>query len=301
MTTPHTYIKAEVNGSLTELFFNDKEIFGLLIQNHQIISDNNVFNFYDWIHNLTIKVDTEKGIISLHNNYYNSIEESVEFLNVSNLSSNDLVINVKKCVIVWSVLGMNSSILQSKYDGSHQRVLYSRSRQAKHLTIDYHSDRYYFVDITDYSLYSIDFDGSNELFYMKSYSLFNAINGLSVASNSLYISNYYLVYKIPHINSMVAVAEVLFETYDHNQELYPEFYKVNATVIRREEFTSVFISEVWSHFEDLCHYDPEVLTKNKQFDPKEHDNTSSKTNVFVIINLILLNTFVCMMLLSMFM
>ena len=252
MTTPHTFIKAELNGSLTEIYPNDYERFDLLNQNHQIIYYNNVFHFHDWVHNLTIQVDTENEIITLHKNYYSIAEESVKFTNVSNLSTVDLVINVKKCVIVWSYLGFDPSLIQSNYDGSEQTVLYSHSRQAQHLTIDYHSNRYYFVDITDFSLYSIDFDGSNEIFLMKSYSLFNAINGLSVASNALYLSTDYLVYKVPDINSKISVAEVLFEIYDHKQDLKPEFFKVNATVIKREEFTSIFVINVMPEFEDRC-------------------------------------------------
>ena len=253
--TPHTYITAQFNGSLTEIFINNMERLDLLNQNHQIIHYNNVFHFYDWIHNLTIKVDTENKYISLSNNYYTFAGESIKFLKVSNLSTNDLVINVKKCVIVWSVLGINSSILQSNYDGSEQTVLYSRSRQTQHITIDYNSDRYYFVDITDFSLYSIDFDGSNELFLMKSYSLFNAITGLSIASNRLYIYNRYLVYKVPYIDTNIAIAEVLFQTKSWNklnQILDSEFFTINATIIQRQEFTSVFVFDVLPEFENRC-------------------------------------------------
>ena len=90
------------------------------------------------------------------------------------------------------------------------------------------------------------------MFFMKSYYLFNAINGMSIASNSLYISNQYLVYKILDITYKIAIAEVLFETYDHKQELKPEFFNVNATVIQREEFTSVFVIDVMPEFENRC-------------------------------------------------
>ena len=251
ITTPHTFIKAEVNGLVYEIFTNNKEKFDLLNQNHQIINYYNIFHFYDWVHNLTIKVDTNNEMISLHNNNDIFAEESVKFFNIWNLSTNDLVINVKKCVIVWSVLGMDSSILESNYDGSEQTVLLG-SRQTQHLTVDYHSDRYYFVDITDYSLYSIDFNGSNELFLMKSYSLFYAINSMTFVSNRLYISNPYLVYKIPDISSKIAIAEVLFETHGHKQELNSEFFTVNATVIQREGFISIFVTEVMPDIENKC-------------------------------------------------
>ena len=351
--TSHTYIKAEFNGSLTEIFINDMERLDLLNQNHQIIYYNNVFHFHDWIHNLTINVDNENKYISLNNNYYTSDKESIEFFNVSNLSTEDLVINVKKCVIVWSVLGINSSILQSNYDGSDQTVLYSRSRQTQHLTIDYYSDRYYFVDITDFSLYSIDFDGSNELFLMKSYSLFNAINGLRFVSNRLYISNQYLVYKVPYIDTNIPIAEVLFQTKSWNklnQILDSEFFTINATIIQRQEFTSVFVFDVLPEFENRCENSKcshicipigqshrcvcpdlfsllnethcqlidyqekvEVMTKKKtdqstipfSLDSKrEHVILTNKTNVFGIINLILILIIIsilCMMIYFMFM
>jgi hypothetical protein len=163
--TPHSTIKAEINGSLNEIFQNDQNRFDFLNQNHQIIYYNNVYHFHDWVHNITIQIDTENEVISLHTNYFTDSVESVKFTNVSNLSTNDLIVNVKKAVIVWSVLGIDSSVYECNYDGSDQTVLHSTSRQVKHLTVDYNSHKYFFVDITDFSLYSM---GMNSLhFYLK--------------------------------------------------------------------------------------------------------------------------------------
>ncbi|CAG2162077.1 unnamed protein product [Oppiella nova] len=110
----------------------------------------------DWVHDLLYWLDIKSKTIKTEN-------------------PRDLVINVVKGVLVWSNIGFEANLMQTHLDGSNQSVLYGNNRQAFHLTVDYQTQRYYFIDINDHSLYSIDFDGNNETFILKSKELFDPI------------------------------------------------------------------------------------------------------------------------------
>ena len=207
---------------------------------------NNCFNniYYDWVHRLYIWRDDQDQNIKI----INSIHKNIIYEFENSFYKSFSVINVKKSVLLWSIVGPEPKLIETNYDGTNDTFLYSNWRPVRHLTVDYRTDRYYLVDIRDFSLYSIDFNGNNEIFYMKSENLFDDINGLSVWDNDLYLSNRQLIYKIPEFSAGVAKAEILYKTYSFEkiQRILPqikeqEFYEINSNIIKRQEFKALYV------------------------------------------------------------
>ena len=212
---------------------------------------------YDWEQDLYIWTDVKEEVIKMVGLKYSNNVYSVG--NISHLRHNEMVINVKKSVLVWSEVYLVPRLIQTNYDGTGETTLYSNSRPALHLSVDYPTERYYFVDIKDFSLYSIDFNGNNEIFYMKSENLFDDIYGLSVWDNDLYLSNKHLIYKIPELDLGIAKAEIVYKTYvfDKYQKKLPQildqdFYEIDSKVLKRREFNAFFIKQKPQNFTNKC-------------------------------------------------
>ena len=122
---------------------------------------------YDWIHGLIYWLDIQIKTINVMDS--NAIESDIySICDLNNENQRDLMINVEKSELIWSQIGFEPRLWHISLDGSNKNVLYSNSRQAFHLTLDYETKRYYFVDISDFSLFSIDFKGNNEIFLIVS-------------------------------------------------------------------------------------------------------------------------------------
>ncbi|CAG2162078.1 unnamed protein product [Oppiella nova] len=120
----------------------------------------------DWVNDLLYWIDIKsKTIKVLH---FKDTESVYTVCDIKTENPRDLVINVVKGVLVWSNIGFEANLMQTHLDG-----------------IDYQTQRYYFIDINDHSLYSIDFDGNNETFILKSKELFDEIHSISIFNNDL--------------------------------------------------------------------------------------------------------------------
>ncbi|CAG2120001.1 unnamed protein product, partial [Medioppia subpectinata] len=128
----------------------------------------------------------------------------------------DLVLNVAVRALVWSTIGTSPQLIQSQLDGSNQTALYDSGRQAYHLTVDYQRRRYFFVDIDDWFLYSIDFLGSDERMYIKSREFFDAVHTMFALNGDLYLANEHMVYKIPEIELRIESVQVLYKSHRFN-------------------------------------------------------------------------------------
>ena len=126
----------------------------------------------DWVHSLVYWIDIQWRTIKVY--HLNQRHEQYIYT-ICNITSKgdprELLYNLMERVLVWTMIAQpfGMSIITADPDGNNQKKLYyGHLKQAFHLTIDYDSKNYYFIDITDYSLYSIDFKGQNEKFYLKS-------------------------------------------------------------------------------------------------------------------------------------
>ncbi|XP_054161671.1 uncharacterized protein LOC128959694 [Oppia nitens] len=174
---------------------------------------------YDWIHGLLYWIDIQFPAINVmtvtddghtadggDNNVYTIIELNTEM-------ARDLRLNRLKLTLIWSQIGAGiSGLVQCHLDGTNQSTVYRSSRQVFHLTIDYQWERYYFIDITDHSLLSIDFNGADEKLYMTSRFLLQSIHNMFVLNGDLYLANERLIYRIPELELGIDRAEILFYT-----------------------------------------------------------------------------------------
>ena len=165
---------------------------------------------FDYINHFIFWIDFEIKSIKVLD--INDIKNVYTICEVMSKNPRDLRINVLKSVLIWSSIGFEANLMESNLDGSNRTILYNNSRQAFHLTIDYQTNSYYFIDINDYSLISIDFNGNNEQNFMNSYELFHSLNSMFVLNRDLYLSNELMVYKIPEFYLRIPKAEVLFRT-----------------------------------------------------------------------------------------
>ncbi|XP_054162501.1 uncharacterized protein LOC128960442 [Oppia nitens] len=168
---------------------------------------------YHWIYDLVYWIDLEsKHIIALNitdtdnNNIYTIADLSDE-------TPRDLQVNIVKSSLVWSNIGDNPCIMHCQLDGNNQSVLYRNQRQAFHLTVDYQTERYYFIDITDHTLYAINFDGNHEIRVLKSSEYFDSIRSMTVLNNDLYLSTDEMIYRMPHLDLAINRIQVLYKTY----------------------------------------------------------------------------------------
>ncbi|CAG2172490.1 unnamed protein product [Oppiella nova] len=122
--------------------------------------------------------------------------------------------------------------MQTHLDGSNQSVLYDNNRQAFHLTVNYQTQRYYFIDINDFYLYSIDFNGTDERLYTKSKEFFDSVNSMYVLNSDLYLANEYMIYKIPEIDLRIQSIQILHKSHRYNATNYQLH---NAVDIDRQE------------------------------------------------------------------
>ena len=165
----------------------------------------------------SLTFDENHGLIYWIDMQYNTInvmdlshEMSATLLELETSSSKYLLVNTERSVLVWSDVGSEPKILQMDCDGTNSKLLYANEKQALHLTLDYQTQRYYFVDIADYSLISIDFNGNNELCLMTSRIFFDGITSMSLINSDLYIGNHQMIYKIPDLHLGIQRAEVLY-------------------------------------------------------------------------------------------
>ena len=196
----------------------------------------------DWVHDLLYWIDIKsKTIKVLH---FKDTESVYTVCDIKTENPRDLVINVVKGVLVWSNIGFEANLMQTHLDGSNQSVLYDNNRQAFHLTVDYQTQRYYFIDFNDHSLYSIDFDGNNETFILKSKELFDPIISIQVFNNDLYFMTYFFILRIPELDLQLNRAHVVYKIHRYPNYAYgEEFFMTNTIDIDRREFTSFKIMD----------------------------------------------------------
>ncbi|XP_054156277.1 uncharacterized protein LOC128954705 [Oppia nitens] len=198
----------------------------------------------DWQHGLLYWLDIQPksiNVVSLDDNTKH--QYTVCLLRSDN--PRDLVVNAKRSVLVWSNVGSRDpNLVQSQMDGNNQTIFYRNSRHAFHLTIDYQFDRYFFVDIEDHCLYSIDFDGNDEQLYLKSRELLDPILAMSVIDNDLYFMNEYLLYRIPDVNLSINRAQVAYKIHRYPTIDSQEYFMANTVDIDRREFNGFKIIDI---------------------------------------------------------
>ncbi len=193
----------------------------------------------DWIHDLLYWIDIKLNTINVVNIRKPEMNLMLIDLNEDDVTS--LVVNPLKSVLIWNKNGISPKIMQSFQDGSNQRVLYgsgSRSRSATHITVDFESERYYFIDKTYWSLYSIDFQGSDEMLHIRE-NFFSIVNDMSVLNDDLYLSIDEALVRLPKISlsqkkidfilisSKFNDSENLLNTSSISQKSFrPEIYRV---------------------------------------------------------------------------
>lgn len=187
---------------------------------------------YDPIHGLLFWIDVEYHTINAMDI---SREMSATLLQLESTNSRHLIVNSERSVLIWSDIGSNPKISQIDCDGTNQKTLYSRGRQAMHLTVDYQTQRYYFVDITDYSLIAIDFNGENEMCLMTSRTFFGHIISMSLLDNDLYLANHHMIYKIPQLQRRINRAEIIYtsDNLDNTLAKSEFFYQINPVNLKR--------------------------------------------------------------------
>ncbi|CAG2101471.1 unnamed protein product [Medioppia subpectinata] len=152
----------------------------------------------DWIHDLLYWLDTKHRAIKVLS--FSDPHSLYTIHNTGTETPRDLVLNLITGALVWSNIGFEANIMQTHLDGSNRTLVYDSGRHAMHLTVDYGSKQYYFIDRTDHSLYSIDFWGKNETFIMKSVTLFDPIvSSLQVFGNDLYFNHEFFLLRVPDI------------------------------------------------------------------------------------------------------
>ena len=147
---------------------------------------------YDWVHRIFLWLQFSEGVIRIANASH--VQTTYDFSIRTDPFMSDIVMNVQKSVLVFPILGPKPRIEQCNYDGTDQHVLFA-GKPTLQLSIDYHSKRYYFFNLANNSLHSIDFEGNNEIFYVKS-SDFSDIEHFDVYNNDFYYMRYGSVYKL---------------------------------------------------------------------------------------------------------
>ncbi|CAG2104209.1 unnamed protein product [Medioppia subpectinata] len=193
----------------------------------------------DWIHDLLYWMDSNSNAIKV----LSLGDKSKSIYTVHEIqaqSPKDLVLNVVTGALVWSNVGFEANIMQLNLDSDQPLVLYSSGRHAMHLTVDYGSKQYYFIDRTDHSLYSIDFWGKNETFIMKSVTLFDPIvSSLQVVGNDLYFNHEFFIYRVPDIQLGIERAHVVYKIHRVSGSFDDDhFFMTNTIDINRREFNT---------------------------------------------------------------
>ncbi|CAG2116061.1 unnamed protein product [Medioppia subpectinata] len=145
----------------------------------------------------------------------------------------DLRINTMSEVLVWCEIGFNAGLWESPLDGTNRTAIYAnpKHRQPFHLTVDYRQQR---------SLYSVDFLGGHEIYYMTSRPLLSsAVLGMNVFDSDLYLATDHVIYRIREPAMGVPEAELLYVTSGYDRNLDDknghQFYNTNPTDIKRDK------------------------------------------------------------------
>ena len=171
-------------------------------KNPSLVSDRIVLRYLkspyslsiDWIHDLIYWADLETRAINVVN--INRSEDHYIIINTTNHIPNDLIVNVVDSCLIWTNVSFTPRIMRSFEDGSQQIVLYSLHKQPFHLTIDILLKRYFFIDIEDFTLNSIDFEGRDDRKHFEAKKLFNAINSGVIYGDNIFLLTDSLFYSI---------------------------------------------------------------------------------------------------------
>jgi len=162
---------------------------GILEKNGSIVINNNgkpKCLAIDWIHDLIYWIDIKSNTINVVN--IMKPELTLLLIDLGEEEVTSLVINPLKVVLIWIKKGISSKIMQSFQDGSNQMVLYSNSyRNPSHITIDFETERYYFITQSDSALYSIDFRGNSEVVYLYA-DIFQIVKDIISLNDDLFFS-----------------------------------------------------------------------------------------------------------------
>lgn len=190
----------------TTIILRSSHAFNLYLTNAQISSKpiqyfNGIVR-YDWVLRLFVWSDVSQSVIRIVN--ASQIGTTYAFPFRSDHFMGDMVLNVEKSVLVMPVMGDNPRLEQCNYDGSNQTVLFTGLGAALHLTIDYQTQRYFFVDVLDDTFQSIDFDGNDQRLHLRSFSYSIGLKSFDVYNNDLYyMTKYSHLMKKYEIGSLV--------------------------------------------------------------------------------------------------
>jgi hypothetical protein len=209
----------------------------------------------DWIHDLIYWIDIESSTIKVFNFF------QPEFVyTISNLTygePRDLVVNVLKSVLVWSEIENISNIKQSLQDGTNETVLYSGYKTPFQLTIDYESEKYYFIEIRTYTLFSIDFEGENEKMVLKSSAIFHSVNDMVVIREEIYLSTRDAIFRLTEHLYGIESVDVVFKTYKSIAKFNDKiFFDKNSNILMREEIYAMKIIDdsLQPYSENKCEF-----------------------------------------------
>ncbi len=194
----------------------------------------------DWIHDLIYWIDIESLTIKVLNFFQPEFVYTI--LNLTYGEPRDLVVNVLKSVLVWSEIENISNIKQSLEDGTNETVLYSGYKTPYHLTIDYESEKYYFIEIRTYTLFSIDFEGENEKMVLKSPAIFHSVNSMSFIGEEIYLSTGDAIFRLTEHLYGIESVDVVFKTYKSIEKFNDRiFFDKNSNVLTIEEIYAMKI------------------------------------------------------------
>ena len=217
---------------------------------YRIVTNKQDYVVFDRLYELIFWIDMKDTSIKVKNIRNVCLEDCFNHKVTSvSYKSRDLTMNLEKWKLLWTDIGTNPEITECNYDGTDRKVLYSNNKQAIHLTVDYQGKRYFFVDLVNFGLYSIDYHGESEEFYFSSIELLGSLTGMGISNNDLYLANQNQIYAIKHIENKVELAQVLYKTHSFNklQKTMPTsidklFYEIDCLVINRTRFDHVLFN-----------------------------------------------------------
>jgi hypothetical protein len=209
----------------------------------------------DWIHDLIYWIDIESSTIKALNFFQSEFVYTIS--NLTYGEPRDLVVNVLKSVLVWSEIENISNIKQSFQDRTNETVLYSGYKTPFHLTIDYESEKYYFIEIRTYTLFSIDFEGENEKMVLKSQAIFHSVNSMAFIGEEIYLLTRDAVFRLTEHLYGIESVDVVFKTYKSIAKFNDRtFFDKNSNVLMREEIYAMKIIDDSSqpYSENKCEF-----------------------------------------------
>lgn len=148
---------------------------------------------FDWIHKL-VYLSVPKGIEA-----YTVETTSVFSYQVVTHDDvmGDIAVDPSEGHLIWSQWKYNAfnnqhsgSIMRANQDGSDQRVLTTASKIPNTLTIDLESKTIFWIDTSQYSLYSMDYQGNNARTLIQSRALFDGSFSMDLFGDNIFWSNY---------------------------------------------------------------------------------------------------------------